>query len=96
MLPWKLTMCRPMPCSTCNNLGRAENAANLGYGIQIYDGKEYSEKEYFVCAVRLLNFVPGKMLTETPLSTELLFNAAMAVGRMDRDLKVGLKMAWAD
>jgi len=40
-----------------------------------------------VCAVRLLNFVPGKMMNEIPLSTQLLFDVGMAVGRLDRDLK---------
>ncbi|KAL9986322.1 hypothetical protein ACROYT_G000458 [Oculina patagonica] len=73
--------------SVCDSLGNLDNAGDLGNGIEIYDGKEYSEKEYFVCAVRLLNFVPGKMLTQIPLNTELLFNAGMAVGRLDRDLK---------
>lgn len=72
-----------------NDLSRVNTAVNLGYGIEIYDGKEYSEEEYFVCAVRLLNFVPGKMLNEIPLNTELLYNAGMAVGKLDRDLKVG-------
>ncbi|KAJ7384578.1 hypothetical protein OS493_021209 [Desmophyllum pertusum] len=70
-----------------DTLGSVNNAGNLEDGIEIYDGKEYSEEEYFVCAVRLLTFVPGKMLNEIPLNTELLFNAGIAVGRLDRDLK---------
>ncbi|KAJ7384582.1 hypothetical protein OS493_021213 [Desmophyllum pertusum] len=68
-------------------LGSVNEAENLEDGIVIYDGKEYSEEEYFVCAVLLLNFVPGQMLNEIPLNTELLFNAGMTVGRLDRDLK---------
>lgn len=78
-----------MHSSDCDNLGSADKAGDLGCEIEIYDGKEYSEEEYFVCAVRLLNFVKGKMLTQIPLNIELLFNAGMAVGRLDRDLKVG-------
>lgn len=74
---------------TYNGHSSVDAAPSLGYGIEIYDGKEYSEEEYFVCAVRLLNFVPGKMLKEIPLNTELLFNFGMALGRLDRDLKVG-------
>ncbi|KAJ7384576.1 hypothetical protein OS493_021207 [Desmophyllum pertusum] len=70
-----------------DTLGSVNNAGNLEDGIEIYDGKEYYEEECFVCAVRLLTFVPGKMLNEIPLNTELLFNAGMAVGRLDRDLK---------
>jgi len=64
-----------------------ESAGILGSGIEVYDGKEYSEKKFFVCDVRLLTFVPGKVLNEIPLNTELLFNAGMAVGRLDRDLE---------
>ena len=61
---------------------------NIVDGIEIYDGEEYSEDEFLVCAVLLLNFVPGKLLNEIPLNTQLLFNAGVAVGSMDRDLKV--------
>ena len=75
-----------------DTLGSVNEAENLEDGIVIYDGKEYSEEEYFVCAVLLLNFVPGQMLNEIPLNTELLFNAGMTVGRLDRDLKVGDKV----
>lgn len=70
-----------------------ESAGILGCGIEVYDGKEYSEEEYFVCDVRLLTFVPGKVLNEIPLNTELLFNAGIAVGRLDRDLQVGDNIA---
>ena len=65
-----------------------KSAGILGCGIEVYDGKEYSEENVFVCDVRLLTFVPGKVLNEMPLNTELLFNAGMAVGRLDRDLQV--------
>ena len=65
-----------------------ESAGILGAGIEVYDGKEYSGEKYFVCDVRLLTFVPGKVLKEIPLNNELLFNAGMAVGRLDRDLQV--------
>ena len=64
----------------------------LRCGIEVYDGKEYSEEEFFVCDVRLLTFVPGKVLHESPLNNELLFNAGMAVGRLDRDLEVSVKV----
>lgn len=60
---------------------------NIVDGIEIYDGEEYSEDEFLVCAVLLLNFVPGKLLNEIPLNTQLLLNAGVAVGSMDRDLK---------
>ena len=66
-----------------------KSAQILGCGIEVYDGKEYSEDQFFVCDVRLLTFVPGKVLHESPLNNELLFNAGMAVGRLDRDLRVG-------
>ena len=62
----------------------------LRCGIEVYDGKEYSEEKFFVCHVRLLTFVPGKVLHESPLNNELLFNAGMAVGRLDRDLEVSV------
>ena len=65
-----------------------ESEGVMGSGIEVYDGKEYSEENFFVCDVRLLVFVPGKVLDEVPLNTELLFNAGMAVGRLDRDLEV--------
>lgn len=67
---------------------RFESAGILGAGIEVYDGKEYSGEKYFVCDVRLLTFVPGKVLKEIPLNSELLFNAGVAVGRLDRDLQV--------
>ena len=67
---------------------QANGAQNLEYGIEIYDGEEYSEEEYFVCAVRLHCFVPGKPLNEIPLSSQLLFDAGLTVGRLDQDLKV--------
>ena len=63
-----------------------ESAGILGSGFEVYDGKEYFEEKFFVCDVRLLMFVPGKVLNGVPLNTELLFNAGMAVGRLDRDL----------
>ncbi|PFX11841.1 Hydroxylysine kinase [Stylophora pistillata] len=63
------------------------NLRHLVDGIEIHDGEEYSEEEFFICAVLLLNFVPGKLLNEMPLNTQLLFNAGMAVGSLDRDLK---------
>ena len=65
-----------------------ESEGILGGGIEVYDGKEFSGEKFFVCNVRLLTFVPGKVLNEIPLNTELLFNAGMAVGRLDRDLEV--------
>ena len=68
---------------------RIKSAEILGCGIEVYDGKEYSEENYTVCDVRLLTFVPGKVLNEIPLYNELLFTAGMAVGRLDRDLRVG-------
>lgn len=55
--------------------------------FEVYHGEEYLEEEYFVCAVMLLRFVHGTVLNETPLTTQLLFDAGMAVGRLDRDLK---------
>ena len=58
------------------------------FEVEIYKGEEYCEEEYFVCAVQLLNFVPGKALNEVPPTTRLMFDAGMAVGRLDRDLKV--------
>ena len=67
---------------------RFESAGILGAGIEVYDGKEYSGEKYFVCDVRLLTFVPGRVLKEIPLNNDLLFNAGMAVGRLDRDLQV--------
>lgn len=68
------------------------NLRHLVDGIEIHDGEEYSKEEFFVCAVLLLNFVPGKLLSEMPLSTQLLFNAGMAVGCLDRDLKVSKRL----
>ena len=60
--------------------------------FEVYHGEEYLEEEYFVCAVMLLRFVHGTVLNETPLTTQLLFDAGMAVGRLDRDLKVNMKV----
>ena len=71
------------------------NDENVEGGIEIYDGEEYSEEEFFVCAVRLLNFVPGKVMTEIPLSTQMLFYVGMAVGRLDQDLKVTCMVTFA-
>ena len=69
-----------------------KSAEILRCGIEVYDGKEYSEDQFFVCDVRLLTFVPGKVLHESPLNNELLFNAGMAVGRLDRDLEVSVQV----
>lgn len=55
---------------------------------EIYNGEEYSEDEFFVCAVRLLNYVPGKVLKQISLSNKVLFEVGKAVGRMNRELKV--------
>lgn len=56
--------------------------------IEIYNGEEYSKEAYYVCAVRLLTFVPGQMLHEIPLNTQLCFDAGFALGRLHQDLKV--------
>ena len=69
-----------------NDVGNKRKLA--AYGIEIYDGEEYCREEFSVCAVRLLTFVPGKGMNEIQLNTQLLFNAGMAMGRLDRDLKV--------
>ncbi|KAJ7363159.1 hypothetical protein OS493_011437 [Desmophyllum pertusum] len=69
-----------------DTLHSVNSTRSLVGGIEIYDGKDYSKEEYFVCAVLLLNFVRGKTLNEIPLNTELLFNAGMTVGRLDQDL----------
>lgn len=66
-----------------------KNLRNLVHGIEIYNGDEYSEEEFLVCAVFLLNFVLGEVLNEIPLNTQLLFTAEKVVGSMDRNLKVG-------
>ena len=71
-----------------NVLANTNVSGILGSGFEVYDGKEYSGEKFFVCDVRLLMFVRGKMLDEVPMTTELLFNAGMAVGRLDRDLEV--------
>ncbi|XP_074633199.1 hydroxylysine kinase-like [Acropora palmata] len=55
--------------------------------FEVYNGEENSEEEYFVCAVILLKFVNGKGLNETTLTTQLLFDAGVALGRLDHDLK---------
>ena len=72
------------------NLSAVSSMSIVSPGIEVYDGKEYSEEKFFVCDVRLLTFVPGKVLHESPLNNELLFNAGMAVGRLDRDLEVSV------
>lgn len=79
---------KPRSVALENDNVRFESTGILGAGIEVYDGKEYSGEKYFVCDVRLLTFVPGKVLKEIPLNNELLFNAGMAVGRLDRDLQV--------
>lgn len=55
---------------------------------EIYNGEAYSEDVFIVCAVRLLNYVPGKVLKQTSLSNKVLFEVGKAVGRMNRELKV--------
>ena len=56
--------------------------------FEVYNGEENSDEEYFVCAVILLKFVNGKGLNETTLTTQLLFDAGVALGRLDHDLEV--------
>lgn len=56
--------------------------------FEVYNGEENAEDEYFVCAVMLLTFVHGKVLNEITVTTQLLFDAGVALGRLDRDLKV--------
>ena len=73
---------------TGNSPLTVKNLRNLVHGIEIYNGDEYFKEEFLVCAVFLLNFVLGEVLNEIPLNTQLLFNAGVAVGSMDRDLKV--------
>ena len=65
----------------------ANDACNLEK-FEIYNGEAYSKEDYFICAVRLQTFVPGKMLNEVPLTNQLLFDAGNTLGRLDRDLKV--------
>ena len=79
-----------VPVETNNDitLWNIKTSRNIVDGIEVYDDEEYSEEEFFVCSVLLLNFVPGEILNEIPLNTHLLFNAGVAVGRMNRDLKV--------
>ena len=58
-------------------------------GIELYDDKDYCKEDSLLCAVRLLTFVPGRVLNEMSLTTELLYEVGKTVGRLDRDLKVG-------
>lgn len=85
-------MCKIPRNGPCDVIAfETDDVSSIGYsedGIEIYDGEEYSEEEYFVCAVRLHCFVPGKPLNEIPLSSQLLFDAGLTVGRLDQDLKV--------
>lgn len=60
---------------------------NLVDGIHIYNGDVSSDDEFLVCAVLLLNFVPGEVLNKIPLNNQLLFTAGKAVGSLDQDLK---------
>ena len=64
------------------------NICNQEKMFEIYKGEAYSGEDYFICAVRLLTFVPGKVLNEIPHTNQLLFDAGKALGRLDRDLKV--------
>lgn len=57
-------------------------------GAEIYNGEAYPEDVFIVCAIRLLNYVPGKVLKQTSLSNKVLFEVGKAVGRMNRELKV--------
>ena len=56
--------------------------------FEVYNGEKNSDEEYFVCAVILLKFVNGKVLNEITLTTQLLFDAGVALGRLDHDLEV--------
>ena len=56
--------------------------------FEVYNGEEKFEEEHFVCAVILLKFVNGKVLNKTTLTTQLLFDAGVALGRLDHDLEV--------
>ena len=76
------------PGSVASATDGTNDVRDLENDTSIYNGEGYSEEEYFVCAVRLLTFVPGTSLNEIPLNTQLLFDAGMAVGKLDRDLKV--------
>ena len=56
--------------------------------FEIYNGEAYSKEDYFICAVRLQTFVPGKMLNEVPHTNQLFFHAGKTLGRLDQHLKV--------
>ena len=76
------------PGSVASATDGTNDVRDLENDTSIYNDEGYSEEEYFVCAVRLLTFVPGASLNEIPLNSQLLFDAGMAVGKLDRDLKV--------
>ncbi|KAJ7388104.1 hypothetical protein OS493_039788 [Desmophyllum pertusum] len=62
VFPWKVAV---WPVESNNNrcfdtLRSVNSARSLVGGIEIYDGKDYSKEEYFVCAVLLLNLCTRK------------------------------------
>lgn len=82
-------MCKIPKGPTNDNVAMASDGMDkVPLKFEIYKGEEYSKEQYFVCAVRLQTFIPGKVLNEITLSTHLLWNAGMAVGGLDQTLKV--------
>ena len=63
-------------------------AVNLIDDIELFHGGTYDPDQHFLCAVRLLTFVSGKLLFDVPWTQELLFNFGKTLGKLNLFLKV--------
>ena len=72
------------------NRGVVENgeSAHLTGGIELFNGEEYDSDKFFICAVRLLTFIPGQVLCDVPWTEDLLYQLGRRLGEVDLALQV--------
>ena len=77
---------------TCEEAAEEERSelpeADRCMGLGIYAGEEYDPEKFDICAVRLLPFIPGRVLCDVPWTAELLYNMGRWIGRVSSALQV--------
>ena len=73
-----------------HGLGAVENgeSTHLIGGIGLFNGEEYDSDKFFICAVRLLTFIPGQVLCDVPWTEDLLYHLGRHLGEVDLALQV--------
>ena len=88
-LPWKSSMKTTVKLYEGSNRPSQQNLVD---GIEIYQGQNSLKETECICAVWMVEFVPGKCLHEVPCTARLLKESGRFLARLHRSLKVKLRL----